>query len=93
MRKYGFPNSWAILISSAHTKDLNSYILLDKKNTLVELEILTNSKNISSVTTYPQLAKPIPPIILKNSYDYRQNATHATDDYVPESETFPLTDI
>lgn len=82
--------TWAILISSARTKDLGSYVALDKNNTLVELEVLINNNNVSSVTTYSQLAKPLPPVIIGKSYDYLQNSPNETENNVPKSETSPL---
>lgn len=81
--------TWAILISSARTRDLKSFIDLDEKNTLIEIEAITDNNNISSVTTYPIFAKPIPAIILGKTYDYRQNPITQVEDFVPKSAITP----
>jgi len=63
--------SWIIPISSARNSDLSQYMVIDKANTLLEISVLAGPNEISSVQIYPQSAKPVPSIVLGQSYDFK----------------------
>src|SRR4030043_716560 len=62
--------SWVIPLSSIRTKELNSYVPIDDSNTIVEILIQSGSE-IAAATIYPVAAKPVPPITLGLTYDFK----------------------
>ena len=63
--------SWVIPISQARTQDLSSYIVIDEKNTLIEISVNAGPEGVASAQIYPQSARPVPSIILGDTHDFK----------------------
>lgn len=63
--------SWVIPLSQARTQDLSSYIVIDEKNTLIEISVNAGPPGVASAQVYPQSARPVPSIILGNTHDFK----------------------
>jgi hypothetical protein len=62
--------SWVIPLSSIRTKELNSYIPIDESKTIVEI-LIQSGTQIAAATIYPVAAKPVPPITLGRTFDFK----------------------
>ena len=63
--------SWVIPLSSARTQALSSYVVVDEKNTLIEISANAGPQGVASAQIYPQSARPVPSIILGNTHDFK----------------------
>ncbi len=63
--------NWVAPISSARTADLQDYIQIDEKNSLIEISVNAGLGNVASAQIYPQSAKPAPSIILGQVHDFK----------------------
>ena len=63
--------SWVIPLSQARAQDLSSYIVIDEKNTLIEISVNAGLEGVASAQIYPQSARPVPSIILGNTHDFK----------------------
>lgn len=64
--------NWVIPISNARSKDLNSNIEIKESESVIEISVQGGALGFSSAQIYPQAARPVPTIILGNSYDYKK---------------------
>ena len=62
---------WVIPLSQARTQDLSSYIVIDEKNTLIEISVNAGLAGVTSAQIYPQSARPVPSIILGDTHDFK----------------------
>ncbi len=69
-------------LGSVRGADLQNYAQIDKAQTLVEISVQAGPNGVASATVFPQSAKPIPPIILGQIYDFR-NLPPAGEGQIP----------
>jgi hypothetical protein len=62
--------SWVIPLSSIRSKELNFYVQIDETKTVVEI-LIQSGIQIAAATIYPVAAKPVPPITLGRTYDFK----------------------
>ncbi len=58
-------------IGSVRTSDLQNYAQIDPAATLIQLSVQATPDGIASAQIYSQSANPVPPIIIGQSYDFR----------------------
>jgi len=63
--------SWLIPISEARTQNLESFTPIDEKNSLIEIFIQAGPLGNASAQIYPISARPAPPIILGQAYNFK----------------------
>lgn len=63
--------SWVIQLSNARSLDLSNYLEIDEKTTLLEISANAGPEGVSQAKVYPQSARPIPLMILGQTYDLR----------------------
>ena len=63
--------TFVLQLSSVRTPDLTSYAEIDPANTLLEVYVMSENGETSTVKIFPQSANPIPAIIIGQSQDYR----------------------
>lgn len=63
--------SWVIPLSQARAQDLSSYMVIDEKNTLIEISANAGTEGVASAQVYPQSARPVPSIILGDTHDFK----------------------
>ena len=63
--------SWIIPISATRTQSLSSYIVINETSTLVEISVQAGPLGVASAQIYPAAARPVPPIILGQVYDFK----------------------
>ncbi len=69
-------------LGNIRTPDLIDYAQINPATTLLEISVIGGRGDVSSVQMFPQSANPIPPIILGNIYDFR-NQPQSTSDQNP----------
>ena len=80
--------SWVIPISEARTQNLESFTVVDEKKTLIEIFIQAGPPGSASVQIYPISARPAPPIILGETYNFK--AINSNIEQSPKAEiSFP----
>jgi len=62
---------WSIPISTARTKNLTSYIPFNESTTIVEITVQAGPMGVASAQIYPVSAKPVPPIVLGQTHNFR----------------------
>lgn len=67
----GGGGKWAIPISTARTQTLGSFMPINETTTLVEIVVEAGVNSISSAQVYPASAKPVPPIVLGRTQNFR----------------------
>lgn len=58
-------------LGSARTPDLQSFATIDESSTILEISVQAGPGGVASASILPQSAKPIPPLILGQVYDFR----------------------
>ncbi len=58
-------------IGGARTPDLQNYVKIDLNQTLIQLSVQATPDGIASAQIYPKSANPVPPIIIGQTYDFR----------------------
>ena len=77
--------SWIIPLSQTRTADLSSFVLINEAVTLLEITVNAGPGGIATAQVYPQSAKPVPPIILGETNDFR-NAQVSMTSGLPEAD-------
>ncbi|HJX59201.1 MAG TPA: Ig-like domain-containing protein [Patescibacteria group bacterium] len=62
--------SWVLSISTARTSNLSSLVSIDDKTTILEVSA-SSGDGVSSAQVYPQSAKPVPPMIIGQTHDFK----------------------
>lgn len=63
--------NWVIPISAVRSADLTSLVVVDEKNSLIEISVNAGPGGVASAQIYPQSAKPAPSIILGQVHDFK----------------------
>lgn len=63
--------SWVISLSSARNQSLSDFFQIDQSNTLLEIFIQGGPFGVAAAKIYPKSANPSPPIILGQTFDFR----------------------
>lgn len=63
--------NWVIPVSNARNQDLTGFIIIDEKNSLIEISVNAGLDGVASAQIYPQSAKPTPTIILGQVHDFK----------------------
>lgn len=63
--------NFVLQLGNARTSDLRNYIQIDPAKTLLDISVTAGPDGVASAQIYPQSAKPIPPMVLGQVYDYR----------------------
>lgn len=63
--------NFVIQLGNARSSDLQSYLTIDPKVTLLEISVQAGPDGISSAQIFPQSAQPIPPMVMGQVYDLR----------------------
>ncbi len=58
-------------IGNTRTSDLHDYAQIDPAQTLIQLSVQATPDGIASAQIYPQSGNPVPPIIIGQTYDFR----------------------
>lgn len=58
-------------LGNARASDLNSYAQIDEAQTLIEVFVQAPPAGISSAQVFPQAARPVPPVIIGQTHDFR----------------------
>lgn len=58
-------------LGNARTSDLNSYAQIDEAQTLIEIFVQAPPAGIAGAQVFPQAARPVPPIIIGQTHDFR----------------------
>lgn len=58
-------------IASARTADLSNYVQIDPAQTLIQISVQAPPDGVASAQIFPQSANPVPPIIIGQTYDFR----------------------
>lgn len=69
-------------LGNIRTPDLQNYAQIDPKTTLLQISVSAGIGGPASVQIFPQSANPIPPIILGQTYDFR-NSQPGSDNQIP----------
>lgn len=62
---------WLLPISIARNQNLDSYVQIDPKTTLLEISVNSGQDGVASAQIYPQSANPVPPIIIGSTHDFK----------------------
>jgi hypothetical protein len=81
--------TWAIPISTARTQALNSFIPINESTTLIEIVVQGGPGSIASAQVYPIAAKPVPPIILGQTLNFRSLSPEKQDGVPNASVALP----
>jgi hypothetical protein len=81
--------SWVMPISSARSQDLTSLVTIDEKSSLIEISINAGPEGVTAAQIYPQSAKPVPPITLGKTQDFRSLPISTTSDIPKASIGLP----
>jgi hypothetical protein len=76
--------SWIISTSEARTQNLESFTVIDEQNSLVEIFIQAGPPGNASAQIYPLSARPAPPIILGQTYNFK--VTNPNTEQSPKAE-------
>lgn len=63
--------NYIVQLGNARSSDLQSYVQIDPKTTLLQISVQAGADGISSAQIYPQSAQPVPPIVIGQVYDFR----------------------
>ena len=77
-------------ISNARTTDLASYSIIDEHKTTIQF-LVQYGNLISSVSSYTQNARPLPPIILGSNLDARNSSAPITNIEIPTPSVYGAT--
>lgn len=69
--------NYVFQIGSTRTSDLKSYTKIDPGQTLIQISVSALPDGISSAQIFAQSANPVPPIIIGQTYDFRNNSTNS----------------
>lgn len=76
--------TWLIPISPTRNRNLDSYIPIDEKNTLIEISVDAGINGLSTAQIYPQSAKYAPAIIIGEINDFKNLEPH-DDSQIPNA--------
>jgi hypothetical protein len=63
--------NWVVPISSLRTQDLSSFFQVDEDTTPIEITVQTGPEGVSSAQTFASSARPVPPMVLGQAYDFK----------------------
>ncbi|MEK7112803.1 MAG: fibronectin type III domain-containing protein [Patescibacteria group bacterium] len=63
--------TWVVPISSARTQDFSDYVVIEEKNSLIEISVNAGPDGVATAQIYPQSARPAPSIILGQVHDFK----------------------
>lgn len=63
--------SWVISLSSARNQSLSDFFQIDQSSTLLEIFVQGGPFGVATAKIYPKSANPSPPIILGQTFDFR----------------------
>ena len=69
-------------LGNIRTSNLQNYAQIDATSTLLQISVSAGTGGSASAQIFPQSANPIPPIILGQTYDFR-NAQPGSDNQIP----------
>lgn len=69
---------WVIQLSQARSLDLSSFLVINDSSTLLEVSANAGPAGVSSAKVYPQSARPMPPMTLGQSQDFRNLSPNNT---------------
>jgi hypothetical protein len=72
-------------LGTIRTPDLQNYTQIDPKATLLEISVLGGVEGAASAQIFPQSAKPVPPMVLGQIYDFR-NLAPSPDSEIPDAD-------
>jgi len=81
--------NWVIPISAVRSQDLTSLVVVDEKNSLVEISVNAGPGGVASAQIYPQSAKPTPSIILGQVHDFKNLPANETSEIPKASIGLP----
>ena len=81
--------SWVIPISSARSQDLTSLVEINNQNSLIEISVNAGVDGVASAQVYPQSAKPVPPITLGKTHDFKSSPVSSDSDIPKASIDLP----
>jgi len=81
--------SWVIPLSSARSQDLTSLVEIDNQNSLLEISVNAAVDGVASAQVYPQSAKPVPPITLGKTHDFKSSPVSSDSDIPKASIDLP----
>lgn len=72
--------NYVLQLGMVRTQDLTNYLTINESQTLIELFIEDGKGEVSTATVFPQSARPVPPIILGQTHDFRNAAISESGD-------------
>jgi hypothetical protein len=63
--------NYVFQIGSARTADLQESVQVDPSKTVIQISVQATPSGIASAQIFPQSANPVPPIIIGQTYDFR----------------------
>lgn len=76
-------------IGSARTPDLKGYAQIDPASSLIQLSVHSGSGGVASAQIFPQSGNPVPPIIIGQNYDFRNEQINNFGDNPDASLNLP----
>lgn len=76
---------WTLNIAAARTLSLENYIDIENKTTPIEIQVQSDNTNLAFANTNPVSAKPVPPIIMGKTHNFK-NLLPDDLDYIPEAQ-------
>lgn len=62
---------WVISLANARASDLSSTVVIDDETTVLEISVNAAVDGVSSALVYPQSARPVPPMIIGQTHDFK----------------------
>jgi hypothetical protein len=81
--------SWIMDISQTMNQTLNSYLEI-KDNSIIEITVQAGPLGMSSIQSYPVNSKPLPPIYLGETYDFKNAKYDSTNNISSSSLDLPI---
>ncbi|OGM09840.1 hypothetical protein A2W13_01505 [Candidatus Woesebacteria bacterium RBG_16_36_11] len=76
--------SWVVMISSLRTNDLASFFTINQTKDVIEIAANLGPKGTSSAQIYLTSAKPVPPMVLGQTHNFKNSPSNKTDE-LPEA--------
>jgi hypothetical protein len=77
--------NYVFQLASARTTDLQAYAEVEPSQTLVQISVQATPTGISSAQIYPQSGNPVPPMIIGQTYDFKNEPVNNAGD-IPDAD-------